>query len=162
MKTSEEYLDDYLDNYNALKITNELCRLRVAPEEFIANVEKIRAFGIERRKATDYTEFHIQHSENCMIAILLMNKLTKEEFIEQCARLQKEKELEFAAKAPGIQQKVKLIKLPLMFKDVVNIYRWLYRKQITIEMLSTEILASFSKTRQYDYLLKKKIIAGPQ
>lgn len=44
MKTTEEYLDDYLDKYNELKKKNELWRLRVTPEEFIAEVERRKRF----------------------------------------------------------------------------------------------------------------------
>ncbi len=51
--------------------------------------------------------------------------------------------------AAEIQSELKLIQTPLSFIDTVHIYRWLYRKQISIEMLSKEIFDEFKETEQY-------------
>lgn len=90
MKTAEEFLDDYLDKYNELKKKNELWRLRVRPEEFLAEIERIRVYGIATRKSNYLTEYHIQRNEKAMISVMLMDRVTKEEFIEQCKRLKEE------------------------------------------------------------------------
>lgn len=90
MKTTEEYLDDYLDKYNELKKKNELWRFRVRPEEFLAEIEKIRVYGIVERKSNYLTEYHIQRNEEEMISVMLMDRGTKEEFIKQCKRLKEE------------------------------------------------------------------------
>jgi hypothetical protein len=155
MKTDEEYLDNYFDKYNELKKKNELWRIRVTPQEFLAEIGKIRQYGIKERKGNYLTDYHIQRNEEVMISVLLMDRMTKEEFIEQCGRLNKAAKIEFAAEAFKIQLRVKKLQTPLLFRDVINIYRWLIREQITPEMLSINVLEEFNKTRQYQIYIKR-------
>ena len=68
MKTNEEYLDDYFDKQNDLIRKGERWRLRVSPEEFIKEIERIRAYGIEARKSKELTEYHIQSNEDGMVS----------------------------------------------------------------------------------------------
>jgi len=155
MKTTEEYLDDYFDKYNDLKKNNDLWRLRVAPEEFLKEVERIRVYGKEERKNKYLNDFHIKSTQDNMISILLMDKMTREEMKEQCDRLSAAANLQFAEEAPEVHQRLQKIQTPLKFTDVVNIYKWLFRKQITVGMLSLEVFEEFKKTRQFELLLKK-------
>lgn len=155
METTEEYFDRYLDKYNELKEIGELWRIRVTPQEFLAEIERIREYGIEARKSKKLTEYHIEKNERGMIANMLMNKITKEEFNEQSQKFKELSEIQFAAQAPLIKERLKKIKGPLKFEDAVNIYSWLFRKQITLEMLSPEILMEFKKTRHYKEYLNR-------
>jgi hypothetical protein len=155
MKTTEDYIDDILDKYNELVKKEELWRLRVTPQEFIAEIERIRKYGKEARKSNYLNEYHIQCNENGMVSNMLMDKVTREEFIEQCEILKEAAKKQFAEEAPLIQQQIKQIKTPLKFQEIVNIYRWLFRKQITLEMLSAEVLEEFKMTTQYEILLEK-------
>lgn len=87
MKTTEEYLDDYFDKYNELKMKNDLWQLRVTPEEFLAEFERIRVYGTEERKNKYLNDFHVKSTQDNMISILLMDKMTREEMKEKCDRL---------------------------------------------------------------------------
>ena len=50
---------------------------------------------------------------------------------------------------------MKLIQTPLNFRDTINIYKWLWRKQITLEMIPENILNEFVKTKHYDKIIKR-------
>jgi hypothetical protein len=157
MKTAEEHLDDYLDKYNVLKKKNELWRLRVTPEKFLAEIERIRAYGIEQRKINYLNEYAIQKNQEGMIAIMLMDVMTKEETIAQFKRIAELNKKQFALEAPKVQERVKQIQTPLKFEDTKRICTGLFRKQITLEMLSKEVFEEFSKTPQYkSYLVRNK------
>ena len=155
MKTTEDYIDDFLDKYNELIKKDELWRLRVTPQEFISEIERIRKYGKEARKSNYLNEYHIQCNEKGMVSNMLMDKVTREEFMEQCEILKEAAKKQFAEEAPLIQKQIKQIKTPLKFQEAVNIYRWLFRKQITLEMLSAEVLEEFKMTTQYEILLEK-------
>ncbi len=155
MKTTEEYLDDYFDKYNKLKKQNELWRLRVTPQEFLLEVERIRAYGIEQRKTKYLNEYHIQKNQEGMIAVMLMDAMTHLEIKEQFDRLDIECKIQYAIAAPEIQERLKKIQTPLKFNDVVSIYRWLFRKQITLDMLSKEVFEEFRNTRQYEVYIER-------
>lgn len=86
MKTTEEYLDDYFDHYNDLKWRNETWRLRCSAEEFLAELDEIKKGAKESRKSGYLNEYHIQSNVRGQIAVLLMEKMTVEEFKEQCER----------------------------------------------------------------------------
>jgi len=87
MKTTEEYLDDYLDKYNDLKRKDELWRLRVSPQEFLLEIERIREYGVKLRQSNYFTEYHIQCNEKEQIVVMLMNRVTSDEFIAQVKRI---------------------------------------------------------------------------
>ena len=73
MKATDEYLDDYFDKYNELKKKNDLWRLRVTPEEFLAKIVRIRVYGTEKRKNKYLNDFHVESTQDNMISILLMD-----------------------------------------------------------------------------------------
>ena len=77
MKATEDYIDDFLDKYNELIKKEELWRLRVTPQEFIAEIERIRKYGKEARKSNYLNEYHIQCNENGMVSNMLMDKVTR-------------------------------------------------------------------------------------
>lgn len=47
------------------------------------------------------------------------------------------------------------MKTPLKFGEVVNLYRWLCRKQINLEIIPDDVLQEFKQTRQYEIYLKR-------
>jgi hypothetical protein len=98
-------------------------------------------------------------------AKLAMEQLSKQspvalkEAREQANRLQKAGEERFKKEAPLIQNELlKLIKPPLSFFDKVHIYRWLFRNQITIEMLSKEVFDEFKETKQYENYIESSTV----
>ena len=155
MKTNEEYLDDYFDNQNELSRKGEQWRLRLTPEEFIEEIERIRAAGIEARKSDYFTEYHIQKNEEGGVAILLMDRVTIEEAKEQFDRLRKEREKRLAEIAPEVQKEIKLIQAPLNFGEILFIFKALWHKQITIEMLSKPVFDEFKETEHYQSILRR-------
>jgi hypothetical protein len=156
LKSTEAYLDDYLDKYNELKKLNELWRMRVTPQQFLTEIDRIRAYGIEARKNNYHNEYAITQYEKGKVEIMLMNNLTIEEMKAQVAWLNISQEIEFANAMPQIKARLNTIKTPLKFADVRNIYQWLFRKQITLEMLPPLVLEDFSKTRQYKFWMQKR------
>lgn len=158
MKSNEEYLNDFHLKKKELEERGELWRLRVTEEEFISEIERIRKEGIESRKSSSLNEYHIQRNEEGQIEIMLMEKATYEEKLEQAERINKDSEIEFAKETPEIQKLVKLINTPLKFKDTRNIYLWLYRKQITIDMLPENVLNEFITTKHYRNLKIDNIV----
>ena len=129
--------------------------MRVTLIEFIEGVERIRVDGEEKRKNNYFNEFAIQSSQNNSIEIMLMDKLTWEEKRAQTIALNEGKNEYFASKSPLIIENLKYIKIPLNFEDVINIYKWLFRKQITLEMLPKDVLNEFKETRQYKTIIKR-------
>lgn len=158
MKSNEEYLNEYHLKKKELEERGELWRLRVTEDEFISEIERIRKKGIESRKGSSLNEYHLQRNEEGQIEIMLMKNATYEEKLEQAERINKESELEFAKEAPEIQKLVKLINTPLKFKDTRNIYLWLNRKQITIDMLPENVLKEFITTKHYKNLKIDNIV----
>ena len=158
MKSNEEYLNDFHLKKKELEERGELWRLRVTEDEFISEIERIRKESIESRKGSSLNEYHIQRNEEEQIEIMLMEKATYEEAKEQFERLRKSGEEYFAKEAPEIHKLVKLINTPLKFKDSRNIYLWLYRKQITIDMLPENVLKEFITTKHYRNLKIDNIV----
>ncbi len=158
MKTTEEYLIDYFAKKRDLERKGELWRLRVTLEEFLSKLEIIMADTIENKKSKYFTEYHIQRNEEAQVEVMLMDKMTLEEMQEQGNRLRKESERQFAEEAPEVQAQLKLIQTPLCFEDARYIYRGLFRKQITIDLIPKEVFKEFKNTKQYKYLLGRKII----
>jgi hypothetical protein len=155
MKSTEEYLDDYFDKYNELLRKDELWRIRVKPEEFIKKVERVRANGIEARKDGKLTEYHIERNEEAFIAVTLMDRVTLEEKKEQAASIRKINEERYLKEAPRVQEYVKQLKIPLNKNDVIELYKALWAKQITLEIIPEEVLAEFKQTQQYEVLFGK-------
>ena len=153
MKTTEEYIDDYLDKYNELSNKGELWRFRVSPQEFIQEIERIREYEIEQKEMRYLTPYHIESNVLGMISIMLMDKVTKEEIIAQFKRHKDAAKEEFAKSAPKIQESIKKIRMPLNTKDIIKIYLGLWRKQVSFDIIDEDVLNEFKKTRQYKRLI---------
>ncbi len=158
MKTTEDYLDDYLDKYNSLKSKNELWRLKHTPQEFIKIVEQAKSRAAEDREMGYFNEFHIQQNEINVIAVALQNNCTREEMKAQFDRFTESEEASYKREAPQVRKRISEIVSPLNFKDVVTIYKALFVKQITLDMIPAGVLPEFTKTRQYQSLKKRKIV----
>lgn len=91
-----------------------------------------------------------------MVSIMLMNGVSLEEAKARADRIHTEAQKGFAKEAPMIQEELKLIQTPLTFNDITSIYRWLCRKQITIEMIPENVLDEFKKTEQYDEIIRRR------
>jgi small-conductance mechanosensitive channel len=157
MKTTEEYLEDYFAKQNELSSKGELWRLRVTQEKFLSEIQRLREYEIDL-KNSELNENHIQRNIEATIAVMLMDAYTFEEKKEQVKRLNEESEKEFAKEAPLVRERLKSIKTPLSFRDSGNIYRWIFRKQISIDMLPENISDEFKKTVHYVSLkIEKKI-----
>ncbi len=61
----------------------------------------------------------------------------------------------FARDAPKIQEGLKELTTPLSFYDCNHICRWLFRKQITLEMLSDDVREEFLRSDQYQNYLDR-------
>ena len=155
MKTTEEYSSDYFDKRNELSGKGEQWRIRVTHEEFLSEIEKIRAYEINERKSSHLNEYHIQRNVEGMISLLLMDNVTMEEAREQCESHRKASEESFAEEVPEIKLKLELIQTPLSYRESVNIYKWLLRKQITLEMISEDVFNEFTKTKHYEMIVRR-------
>ncbi|HKC69001.1 MAG TPA: hypothetical protein VKG26_12275, partial [Bacteroidia bacterium] len=71
---------------------------------------------------------------------------TIEEVRAQITRLQKQSEKSFALAAPKAQEDLKKITTPLSRNDARRICIWLFRKQITIEMIAKDVLVELQET----------------
>jgi 16S rRNA C967 or C1407 C5-methylase (RsmB/RsmF family) len=80
-KTQEDYFDDYLDNYNELLKKNELWRLRLQPQEFIDEVDRIFKKCAQDSLSGYLNAYASSANKKSMIAVLLMNKQTYEEIL---------------------------------------------------------------------------------
>jgi len=49
---------------------------------------------------------------------------------------------------------LELIQTPLNYRDTINIYKWLLRKQITVEMISENVFNEFAKTKHYEMIIR--------
>jgi hypothetical protein len=61
----------------------------------------------------------------------------------------------FESQKEDIKIKVQAFKLPLSDKDILNLYTWIGRKQITISELPPIILENYQETSKFQSLLKK-------
>jgi histidyl-tRNA synthetase len=152
MKSNQEYLEIFNLKKKELEERGELWRMRVSEDEFIVEIEKIRRYGIEARKNSKLNEYHIQRSEEAQVYVLLMEKSTKEEMIEQANLISKQAEEEHKQEIESILSSLEKLQTPLKFRDIINIYRWIFRKQISIEMLPDNVRDEFVKTKHYEML----------
>lgn len=149
MESNEKYLKEYLLKKLELEQKGELWRLRVTEEEFISEIQRLREYEIDSKKNSDLNEYHIQRNIEGMIEVMLMNACTPEEAKEQTNRIKIESEKAFAEEAPMIRERLKSIETPLKFRDSANIYRWIFREQISIDMLPLKLRDEFTKTSHY-------------
>lgn len=152
MKSNQEYLEIYNLRRKELDKKNELWRMKLSEDEFIVEIERIRKYGIEARKNSKLNEYHIQRSEEAQVYVLLMEQSTKEEMIEQANSISKQAEEEHKQEIESIVSNLESIQTPLKFRDITKIYRWIFRKQISIEMLPDNVRNEFIKTKHYEML----------
>ena len=154
MKSTEEYITDYVEKYNNLLKKGELWRLRVTLPEFIKEIERIREYGIQQRKNNYLNEYHIQCNQRGMIEVMLMDAATREEMQAQFKMLNETAEMERSKEIPMILEYIKHIQTPLKSEDIRRIYKWLFHEQITLEMLSENVQNELKETRQHRSLVK--------
>lgn len=88
----------------------------------------------------------------------MKNSLSREEMLAQI-RVGKEIAVKmYAEDTPRLRAYIMKLKTPINFHDVVEIYNGLYRNQITVDNIATDVLEEFKLTRQYRSLLKKNKI----
>lgn len=155
MESDEKYLKDFLLKKAELQAKGELWRLRITQEEFLKEIQRLRKYEIDAKSGT-LNEYHIQRNITGTISILLMDAYTFEEMNKQSKRLDKEAKKHFAEEVQIIRERINLIKLPLRFRDSANIYRWIFRNQISFEMLPANVKEEFSKTNHYEKLKAMK------
>jgi DUF917 family protein len=94
-------------------------------------------------------------------AKLSMEQLSKqqptnfEEAKAQFDRLKKQGEESFSLAAPMIQEEVKKMTTPLSSEDARRICRWLFRKQITIEMIPKDVLVDLQGTEIFEGTIRR-------
>jgi len=158
MESNEKYLEKYIQKKMELEQKGELWRLRVTQAEFISEIQRLRQYEIDSKENSTLNEYHIQRNIEGTISVMLMDILTLEEARGQTKKLSEASEKEFAEEAPLIREGLKSIKTPLSFRDAANIYRWIFRKQISIDMLPLNVKDEFTKTRHYESLKKRNEI----
>ena len=104
-----------------------------------------------------FNEYHKAESEKAMKALEEMKKnpLTYEQIKAQFESIDKLAKEQFAEEAPNAQATVKLYKVPLKPRQLRQIYTWLFRNQITLDIIPIDILAVFKETRQYEIIIRK-------
>lgn len=152
MESDEKYLEEYLLKKAELEAKGELWRLRVTQEEFLKEIQRLRKYEIDTKENCTLNEYHIQRNIEGTISVMLMESCTLEEMKEQAKRINEESEKYFAEEAPMIRELLKLIKTPLKFRDSAKIYRWIFRNQISIDLLPLKVKEEFLKTRHYTML----------
>jgi len=158
MESNEKYLEKYFLKKSELEQKGEIWRLRVTQEEFLSEIQRLREYEIEAKKNSNLNDYHIQRSIEGTIEIMLMDACTFEEAKEQTNRLREESEKSFAEEAPRIRECLDFIETPLKLSDSANIYRWIFRNQISIDMLPSKVKDEFTKTRHFEKLKKMKKI----
>jgi len=88
-------------------------------------------------------------------ALAKQGPVSLEKMKAQAEKSRKHSEEAFARDAPKIQKGLKELTTPLSFNDTVHIYKWLYRKQITLEMLPGNIREEFLNSQQYQVYLAR-------
>jgi hypothetical protein len=152
MEATEVYLEKYLQIKAELEKKGELWRLRVTQEEFLKEIERLRQYEFDSMQYGTINEYSIQTTIENSITIMLMNKITAEEAKAQADRLNEASEKHFAEEVPKIIERLKFIETPLKFRDSARIYRWIFRKQITIDMLPTAVREEFVKSTHFKRL----------
>ena len=155
MKLVEDYFDDYLDRYNILLKRNELWRLKLTPIQFIQKVEEIKLHGNEARKRGLLNEYHIERNEMGKISILLMDKLTWEEVMNDIDRLKKLKKEFIDEEALEIHKYLKGIRTPLDREIIRVIHSGLIHNQISLLSIPQHLLDEFIETEHFRIFLKR-------
>ena len=104
-----------------------------------------------------FNEYHKAESEKAMKEVEEMKKnpLTYEQIKAQFESIDKLAKEQFAEEAPNAQETVKLYKTPLKPRQLRQIYTWLFRNQITLDIIPLDVLAVFKETRQYEIIIRK-------
>ena len=85
--------------------------------------------------------------------------MSLEEIKAQTERISKAVNLSFQKDAPMIKELVKNLKTPLTQSENNNIYRWIFRNQISMDNLPLAVQSEFMKSKHYKNLILKGVIA---
>jgi hypothetical protein len=96
-----------------------------------------------------------EHAKLAMEQIAKQKPATTEEVRAQFEISRKRGEISFAKDAPKVQEYLKEITTPLSNEDARDIGRWLFRKQITIEMIPKDVLVEWKETGMYEYIMRR-------
>lgn len=155
MKTKEVYLQVYDQKLNNLIAKGEEWRIRVTRQEFLSEIERLRIYESDEMNSKRFNEYHIQSNIRGGISIMFMDRVTHEEAREQARRLREQVEKLNQAEIPEIIEKLKLMQLPITFNDILNLYNWLFYKQINFFDIPENVLNEFKKTRHYEMIIQK-------
>ncbi len=158
MQSTEKYLKVYRTKKEELSKKNELWRLRITEEEFLKEIDRLKQYEKNNKESKHLNDYHIERNIDTCIEVMLMNKPTTEEVIAQITSMTKASEEQFVSEATEIQNKLPFIKIPLRSRDARNIYVWIFRKQISIDMLPLKVKDDFIKTKHYETLKNMKKI----
>lgn len=158
MESNEKYLEKYFLKKAELERKGEIWRLRVTQEEFLSEIQRLRDYEIDATNTSTLNEYHIQRIIKGSISLMLMNACTLEEAKEQTNCIHEASETGFSEEASMVRERLESIETPLKFSDSANIYRWIIRKQISIDMLPSKVKDGFSNTRHYKILKNKGAI----
>jgi len=156
MKSNEEYINDYLDQYNHLKAKNELWRLKLTLSEFIIELDKIRAVYKTNLEQGYYNEYSCTQNAKSQVAVLLMEILSYQEMKAQIKRVKQAAAKQFKEEAPKAQAYVRSLSAPLLTEERIKIYRYLLRHQVTLQHLKAETLEEFKQSREFSNWQKRK------
>lgn len=156
MESKEYYINKYRHQKKELEEQGELWRLCHETEQiFVEKLDEI----IDRYNSHGYlNEFHRVSSTNASLEILLQKRLSLEEMKEQMRRHKIAAEESFKKESPKIKKYAHNISVPLTISDLSHIYRWIFRKQITLDDLSNEVIKEFKESKQYKSLINRKVI----
>lgn len=150
-KDIEEFKMFKFDIYNIFWGYYEMhFNINLLYEKDIENIVDDKPSTSERNKPMTFKELSLLNAE----LIKQQGPVTYEQAKAQTESAMKAAERSFAKAAPKIQSELKHIQTPLSFSDTVDIYRWLFRKQITIEMLPKNVLNEFIKTKHYQKIIR--------
>lgn len=156
MKSKEYFIDRYRKQKKELESTGEIWRLCQETEEIF--VEKLDEIYQSNKEGHYLNEFHRESTFNIATSLLLQKKLSIEEMQDQMDRHRVASEQNFLEQAPQIKESVSKLKTPLTISDLSQIYRWIFRKQITLDDLPNEVIKEFKESKQYKSLVDRKII----
>ncbi len=88
-------------------------------------------------------------------ALAKQKPATLEDMKAQFDKSKKRAEKSFALDAPRVQEELKKITTPLSIEDARRICVWLFRKQITIEMIPKDVFVELKETDVYEGIVRR-------
>lgn len=153
MKSKEFYINEYRAQRDELTKSGELWRLCWKEEkDFIIKLDETIEYY---HNGSFLNDFHREHSTESCIDGLLQKNRSLEEITTQMDRHRKATEADFKKDIPAILEQAKSLTTPIHINKLRRIYRWLFRNQITLDDLPTEVKKDFMKTKKlYPHWLK--------